>query len=86
MSSAIVNGSAIGISNPHAAGVLKVIFAKEFLVDAKPLNSSGVLVPGLSLSLLLGLVDWPIVLLLEGLRSPPIGGNILFELDSGSEW
>ncbi len=46
-SSAIVKGSAMGISNPHAAGVLNVRFEKELLEQAKPLKISGVFVFGL---------------------------------------
>jgi hypothetical protein len=75
-SSAIVNGSAIGISNPHAAGVLRVKFEKEFLEQAKPLKKSGVLVAGLSNSFLVGLFERSKVLVLEGLRIPEMGGNI----------
>ena len=57
MSSAMVKGSAIGISKPHAAGVRKLKVEKEFLVEANPLNTSGVFVEGLSNPFLVGLMD-----------------------------
>ena len=76
-SSAILNGSAIGISNPQAAGVLRVNFEKEFLAAENPLNISGVLVRGLTDVCKVGLCESSMVLDLEGLRAPAIGGNIL---------
>jgi hypothetical protein len=53
----MVKGSALGISKPHAAGVRKLKVEKEFLVEANPLNTSGVFVEGLSNPFLVGLMD-----------------------------
>ena len=55
ISSATVNGSATGITNPQAAGVLNEKSENDFLELAKFLNISGVFVHGLSYSFLDGL-------------------------------
>jgi hypothetical protein len=76
MSSAAVNGSATGISNPQAAGVLSVKLEKELLDEANPLNTSGVFVEGLSYTFLAGVPEWSKLLFLDGLPPPAMGGNI----------